>query len=246
MELIRWAEADREWLRRLLPEALVVVPMGATEQHGPHLPTGTDALLATEVAERAASRARPDSARDLILTPTLTVGASDHHVPFGGTLTLTPETLLAVVLDVAHSVARAGGRRLVLLNGHGGNTGVCHAAAAAAAASARWDLAVAHLDYWTVLDAGAAASDGTPVPGHAGAFETSMVLAVRPELVQPRPERSEPPPLGPPDLHSGDLWRRIEGYTDQPHRADRERGEAWLDQITSAVAARLVELAGEK
>jgi creatinine amidohydrolase len=245
MEVIRWAETDRERLTAMLPEAVVVLPLGATEQHGPHLPTGTDALLATEVAERAVSIAAAEATRDFVVAPSLRVGASDHHLPFGGTLSLGPETLLSVMLDIAHSVVRAGGRRLVLVNGHGGNTGVCHAAAAAA--SSRWDVAVAHLDYWTVLDAGADRSpaDDTPVPGHAGAFETSMVLAVRPELVAPRPHRDTPPPLGTANLHSADVWRRIDGYTDQPDRADAARGEQWLTQISAAVAGRLVDLAGE-
>jgi creatinine amidohydrolase len=239
MDVIRWDETDRERLTRVLPEAVVVLPMGATEQHGPHLPTGTDALLATEVAERAVSIAAAEATRDFVIAPSLRVGASDHHHPFGGTLSLGPETLLSVVLDIAHSVVRAGGRRLVLINGHGGNTGVCHAAAAAA--SSRWEVAVAHLDYWDVADPEA---DGTPVPGHAGAFETSMVLAVRSELVAPVPYRETPPPLGPANLHSAEVWRRIEGYTDQPDRAAAARGEQWLDQISAAVASRLVDLAG--
>jgi len=144
------------------------------------------------------------------------------------------------VLDIAHSVVRAGGRRLVLINGHGGNTGVCHAAAAAA--GSRWDVAVAHLDYWDVADRSPA--DGTPVPGHAGAFETSMMLAVRPELVAPRSPR-DAPQLGPADLHSADVWRRIDGYTDQPDRADAAWGDEWLTEISTALARRLVDLAGE-
>jgi creatinine amidohydrolase len=240
VDVIRWAETDRARLSRVLPEAVVVLPLGATEQHGPHLPTGTDALLATEVAERSVTIAAAEATRDLVVAPSQRVGASDHHHPFGGTLSLRSETLLSVVLDIAHSVVRAGGRRLVLINGHGGNTGVCHAAAAAA--SSRWDIAVAHLDYWDVADP---ATDGTPVPGHAGAFETSMVLALHPELVAPRPVREPPPPSGPVNLHSAEAWRRIEGYTDQPDRADAARGEQWLTQIGAAVAARLVELAGE-
>jgi creatinine amidohydrolase len=241
MDVIRWADTNRERLARLLPEAVVVMPLGATEQHGPHLPTGTDALLATEVAERAASIAAADATRDFVVAPSLRIGASDHHHPFGGTLSLRSETLLSVVLDIAHSVVRAGGRRLVLINGHGGNSGVCHAAAAAA--SARWDVAMAHLDYWDVADRVDAGD--VPVPGHAGAFETSMVLALRPELVAPRPRRETPPPLSPANLHSADVWRRIDGYTDQPERANAARGEQWLSQISTAVAERLVELAGE-
>ena len=74
--------ADRETLNTVLPGAVVVLPMGATEQHGPRLATGTDAMLATEVSRRAVGRA--DSPRRLVLAPTLSYGASDHHLPFGG------------------------------------------------------------------------------------------------------------------------------------------------------------------
>lgn len=238
MTLLRWAETDRETLRRILPEALVVLPLGATEQHGPHLPTGTDALLAATVAERAAERAAPASSRPLVLAPPLPFGASDHHLPFGGTLSLTPETLLQVLLDLLRSVAAAGGRRLLLVNGHGGNTGVCHAAAAAAAA--RHDLTVAHLDYWHV------ATEGGQVPGHAGEFETSLMLAVRPELVRaptPRGQAPQRPDVPGVQLHAAQVWRAIDGYTDHPERADADGGRRRLDQLTAALAERLQDLA---
>ncbi|HEX3780922.1 MAG TPA: creatininase family protein [Pseudonocardiaceae bacterium] len=121
--VLRWAELTREQLGAILPEALVILPIGATEQHGPYLATGTDALLASTVAGRGAALAAPRAGRRLVLTPALPIGASDHHFPFGGTLSLRQETLLAVLGDLARSVARSGGRRLVLVNGHGGNQG---------------------------------------------------------------------------------------------------------------------------
>ncbi|NUT55395.1 MAG: creatininase family protein, partial [Thermoleophilia bacterium] len=80
----RWDELTREELAELAPSALLVLPVGTTEQHGPHLATGTDALIAGAVAERAAAAAaRPET---ILLAPTLAYGASDHHLPFGGTL----------------------------------------------------------------------------------------------------------------------------------------------------------------
>lgn len=232
---LRWADTDRETLRRALPEALVLLPVGATEQHGPHLATGTDALLAHTVAERAAAAA--DSPRRLVLAPPLPFGSSDHHLPFGGTLSLTPETLLAVLLDLARSIAVQGGARLVVVNGHGGNTGICQAFAQAA--SLRHGLSVGYLDYWRF-------ADGTNVPGHAGEFETAMVLAVRPELVaapSARPETPVVPTVSGVDVHTPDVWQAIDGYTDRPERADADRGRRWLDAIVTAVAARLTELA---
>jgi creatinine amidohydrolase len=229
---MKWAETDRETLRATLPEALVLLPIGATEQHGPHLATGTDALLATTVAERAAELAAPNAARPLLVAPPLPFGASDHHLPFGGTLSLGPETLLAVLGDLARSIATQGGRRLVVVNGHGGNTGIAHAFAGAAAS--RHELAVTSINYWELID---------NMPGHAGEFETALVLAVRPELVRPPVARTEVPVVPDLGVHSGQFWRAIDGYTDRPELADAERGRQWLDAIVSALADRLTELA---
>jgi creatinine amidohydrolase len=239
-EVLRWAELTREQLSAALPQALVILPIGATEQHGPHLATGTDALLASTVAGRAAAAAAARSSRALILTPTLPVGASDHHFPFGGTLSLRQETLLAVLGDLTRSVARCGGQRLVMVNGHGGNQGICQAAAAEAASE--HGLTVAYVDYWRL------ASDpgGGVIPGHAGEFETSMVLAVAPELAgQPTGRLNPPTAPAVPDvqIHSAAGWHAIDGYTDDPARADADRGKRWLNQCVQALAERIVSLA---
>jgi creatinine amidohydrolase len=244
--VLRWAELNREELGAVLPEALVILPIGATEQHGPALTTGTDTLLASTVAGRGAALAAERARRPLVIAPAIPVGASDHHFPFGGTLSLRQETLLAVLGDLARSVARSGARRLVLVNGHGGNQGVCQAAAAEAASE--YDLAVAYLDYWQLAsDPGGATSPGhDSIPGHAGEFETSLVLAVAPELVGPRPARPQPPtvPVIPNvQIHTAATWRAIAGYTDDPARADAERGNRWLTQCVDGLADRLVALA---
>lgn len=242
MTLLRWADVSRETLNDALPEALVVLPVGATEQHGPHLATGTDVLLAATAAERAAELAAARAARTLVLAPPLPFGASDHHLTFGGTLSLTPETLTAVLLDLLRSVAAGGGRRVVLVNGHGGNVGVCHAAAAAA--STRHELAVAHVDYWRF-----AGDDAVNAPGHAGEFETSLVAAVRPHAVGPVPPRARPLPehTGAPKpkgvtVHDAALWAAIDGYTDHPERATPEHGAAWLDTVVAGLAGCLADL----
>lgn len=240
MSVIRWQEQNRETLRQLLPEAIVVLPIGATEQHGPHLATGTDAMLAQTVTERAISRLS-EPPRPLILAPTLPIGASDHHLPFSGTLSVRVETLLEILLDIARSVATCGGRRLLFVNGHGGNRGIC--SAAAAAASSRHELSVAYVDYWSLLGE----ADGTPVPGHAGEFETSLVMAVDPDLVTERSERPalpQPPSVeGGFELASQQFWTNMNGFTDQPVRANAEQGKVWIDQLADTLALRLVQLA---
>lgn len=246
MTVLRWVEQTRETLNEVLPEALVLLPIGATEQHGPFLPTGTDHLMAQTVVERATAiaDAKGDVGRPLVIAPTVATGASDHHLPFGGTLSLTPETLHAVLLDLARSVAESGGKRLVIVNGHGGNHGVAHAAGAAA--SNRYDIHVATTDYWQLLPSDA--SKGTNTPGHAGAFEASLVLATYPDLVKERPTRKDVPDTIPETLdgfvlHSKAIWSNMSGYTDDPADASATNGEAWLAAIAGNLADKLVELA---
>ncbi|MGW7533233.1 creatininase family protein [Amycolatopsis sp. NPDC054798] len=236
--LVRWAEADRAAVRGVLSEALVLLPIGATEQHGPHLPTGTDAFLAAAACERAAELAAPRAERTLLLAPPIPYGASDHHLPFNGTLSLSAQTLLQLLDDLARSIAVQGGQRVVVVNGHGGNVGVCHAFAGAA--STRHGLAVAHIDYWRVLE------PEDIVPGHAGEFETSMMLAVRGELVRKPTAREKPKQtakVSDMDIHSGQIWREIDGYTDQPESATESRGNRWFETITAGLADRFAALA---
>lgn len=242
MTLLRWNETDRRRLGEVLPEALVVLPIGATEQHGPHLPTGTDAFVAEAVASAAAARAAGESARDLVLAPVLSFGASDHHLPFGGTLSLSTETMTSALVDLARSVAADGGRRMVIVNGHGGNKGPCNSAGAIA--STRHGVALAYVDYWDLLPEDT--PDRPNLPGHAGRFETSLVLGLRPELVADRPGRESQPavPNAPGvTVHANAVWANIDGYTDRPADADADAGKRWFDALADALADRLVTLA---
>lgn len=237
MTLLQWREHNRETLGELLPEAVVVLPIGAIEQHGRHLAAGTDAMLVETMVRRATERAAPRSPRPLIVAPTLAFGISEHHLPFGATLSLQPETLLTVLLDLARSVSEAGGRRLILLNGHGGNCGICSTAAASAAT--RWPLTVGYADYWSL------AADA-PVPGHADAYETSLVGAVEPDWMGRAAERSEVagiPSVADFEVYRQASWYDQDGFVGQPAQADTELGRAWLDRLVAGLADRLVDFA---
>lgn len=242
--VLRWWEQTREVLGHELPDALVVLPVGAVEQHGPHLPTGTDVMLVETVVERGLTRAqqRSELGRTVVLAPTLPFGSSNHHLPFGGTLSLAPEVLYQLVVDLARSVSESGGRRLVVVNGHGGNHGVVRAAASAA--STQFDIAIAVADYWQLITAEQAGT--ASVPGHAGIFETSLVLAVRPELVTDRAIRetsAQTSTVAGFDVHSAASFRNVDGFTDEPARATEECGEGLLDALADKLALRLSELA---
>ncbi|WP_419992570.1 creatininase family protein [Streptomyces boninensis] len=234
MTASHWTDLNRQQLTELLPDALVLLPVGATEQHGPHLQTGTDTLLATTVVQRAAQLAA--TTRPLVLAPPLPYGCSDHHLPFGGTLSLSPETMLATLLDIARSLQIDGARRLFIINGHGGNIGPCHSAAAAA--STRHGLAVAYANYWDLSGTGDS-------PGHAGAFETSAVASLHP-LAAPAPDRPtqpEVPAAAGVTVHTQALWQAIDGYSDTPSARTPEQGAAWLDACAKGLAERIDHLA---
>jgi creatinine amidohydrolase len=233
---LRWAEITRTELTDQLPNATVVLPIGATEQHGPHLPTGTD-FLTVEAVAVAASEAAGRS-MNVVLTPTIPFGSSDHHLRFGGTLSLKTETATQVLADLLYSISEDGGRRVVIVNGHGGNRGPC--SSAAELASVRYGLHTAYVDYWSLIPA----RPGIFHPGHAGAFETSMIQHLHPEMIRDVPPGDEPriyPDVPGMVVHSARIWQSIDGYTDQPSRASAEYGASWFQAGVEALAKKICD-----
>ena len=245
------AELTRAECAELGPHALVVWPLGAIEQHGPHLPTGTDTFHVEWVAQRAVdlvARRLP-----VVLAPTLCFGSSDHHLPFGGTMSLGTGTYLRVLLELGGSLAAGGFRRLFLVNGHGGNHELAQLAARDLAlrhevyvgAGSWWEIAAAALGARAAGEVGEVGEVGA-IPGHAGSFETSLVLAMRPELVREPPRRAADPerdrerPAGYRAEHHG-WWQSMDGFTDLPDRGEADRGKGYLDAAAAEVAARLVD-----
>jgi len=239
-------ELTREQARARAPEALLVFPVGALEQHGPHLPVGTDDYLVENVARQAAAKAADRI--PVLVAPTLPFGSSHHHLPFGGTMSVSTETYYRVVRELTESLLIDGFRRIFILNGHGGNHELIQLVARDLALTHEADLAAA--SYWTIAwDALTALGlhEHGRLPGHAGVFETSAILALHPELVrEPRPHRDGPFAVSPrasapyrSELHGS--WQRIEGFTDSPDRGSAVLGRRALDAIAGAVAAAFVE-----
>lgn len=161
-------------------EGVVILPIGAVEQHGPHLPTLTDTLIVTHLLDAALTRL-PADARAWAL-PSLNYGKSNEHIGFPGTISLSNATLNAVLHDIAANVAAAGFRRLALINGHGGNVAVLEAAARDIRAAT--GLLCFCIQPAFLVEPPFAISDQERRLGfHAGEIETSLVLAIAPDLV---------------------------------------------------------------
>jgi creatinine amidohydrolase len=180
MEEMTWPEI-KEAMQAGKTTALLAC--GASEQHGPHLPTGTDTYLGTAIAERAAR-----IAGNALVAPTLRPGLSEHHMHFPGSFTLRIETFVALLEDYCESLARQGFERIVIFPSHGGNSDVMRAygPTLARAQQGRCEVVVrAGTDLQKMFDLLAARGVGMGAAGvHAGYAETSEMLECQPHLVR--------------------------------------------------------------
>lgn len=180
-----WADLTTTDFAGLDPATTVaVLPVGATEQHGPHLPLAVD----QDLVDGILAEALPQLAADLpvLVLPTQPVGYSPEHAQFPGTLTLPAETVIATWVAIGECVARAGVRKLLLFNGHGGQVSVTDIVAREL--RVRANLVVYGCSWWN-LPLGDAVTGLFPPEEHrfgvhAGAIETSLMLALRPGRVR--------------------------------------------------------------
>jgi creatinine amidohydrolase len=213
----------------------VVVAFGATEQHGPHLPLATDALIGDHLARRVADEL------DALVAPTVRVGCSEHHLAFPGTLSVSEETFHAVVADLVRSLARGGFRRVVLLPTHGGNFGPL--------ARALEKLGpVEGLEVRALTDLGALLAiaqlgldeHGVPMSEgglHAGEWETSMVMSIHPDLVHL--ERGQAGYTGDMEAAVGAIFGSgvhsvaANGVIGDPAQASPDHGARYWEKVTA-------------
>lgn len=181
MTEVEWWRLKAQDLNELAKRnAVVILPVGSTEQHGPHLPTQVDALLANEVARRAARRVVAHM--PVVVAPTVWSGLAEHHMSLGGTLSLDLATFHALLRCLVRSILRAGFRRVLLLNGHGGN--IAALTAIVNDFAIEFDAPIATGSYWLLAaDAFKEILERQTTVRHACEAETSMLLAVAPELV---------------------------------------------------------------
>ncbi|MFO0846059.1 MAG: creatininase family protein [Gemmataceae bacterium] len=221
---------------------LVLLPIAACEQHSHHLPTITDTVLVTAVADGVEARLP----KEVLQLPTLWLAASHHHLRFGATLSANVDTHTEVLCEIVEPLLEDGYQRVLILNGHGGNIDTMQMALrhlqpdwhqAVLAAASYWDLAAKEL---------AALAEGPRKSmGHACEFETSMMLALRPDLVRKDQVRNDPPTDNPAlrGLYlAEDMYQRTDhGCVGYPELASAEKGRKFLD----AAVGRTAEVAAE-
>ena len=175
-----WADLTAAEFQALdVTRTIAVLPVGAIEQHGPHLPVSVDRDIVEEIVARAAPRL---GELPVLFLPTMPIGKSNEHIAFPGTLTLSAQTLMRLWMEIGASVARTGVRKLVFFNGHGGNTAAMDIVARDL--RARHGMLTASCSWYGLFDSTDLFDNRELVHGiHAGEGETSVMLAARGHLV---------------------------------------------------------------
>jgi creatinine amidohydrolase len=217
-----------------------VLPIGSTEYHGEHLPHGTDTLVAEALAEALAERVE-----GLLVLPTLPYGMSRHYYSFPMAVSLTTNTLMAALREIFQSLYGHGIKRLLIINGHDGNIPAIDAAAREFRAE-NPEMRIAVLEAWwetaaRLLPEGTFEAWGGL--GHGGEGETSMALAIAPELVEMEYARGVTPKLPP---HVQVKWRFDEltpyGVTGDPTKATAEKGRLMMRALVELLTSFIKEM----
>ena len=177
-----WAELTaREFQSLDAAATIAVLPVAAVEQHGPHLPLGVDTIIVDGLVAAVIPRLPQDL--EVLFLPTMAVGKSNEHGRFAGTLSLTAHTLIDAWMEIGASIARAGVRKLVLFNSHGGQSAVLDVVSHDL--RERHDLLVFAVNWYRLgLPEGLIDDDEIRFGIHGGEIETSMMLALAPHLVE--------------------------------------------------------------
>jgi creatinine amidohydrolase len=222
----------------------VVIAVGSTEQHGPHLPTMTDARIGEDVAERVARKLG-----HTLQARTIDVGLSEHHLAFAGTISLKPETLLSILRDYTASLAHHGFTRIVFIPLHGGNFATVRQAIEEARQAHPGIDVTGFTDMQGLLDllkrnAADYGISAEAAGAHAGESETSMMMALEGRLVAA--DRFAPGYLGP----FGETEKKImfekgtsaissNGILGDPRTASAKKGEVYLERLADFLVSKI-------
>jgi creatinine amidohydrolase len=241
--VMQWASLKASELQALSAKnSIVVIPVASIENHGPHLATGVDIFITEAIANRAAERCA--DVVPVVVTPAVWCALGAMHFSLGGTMTLNLETLTALLRCLVRSAVQQGFRRVLLLNGHGGNVGALMAITNDL--GAEFNIAIATATYSQLAkDEFAAILEDQTSLEHACEGETSMMLALRPELVDRSlfsraigPTSRTSQEVAGPAVHR---WRSFAARTSHgaignPTRSNAGKGEKLLDAAADRVA----------
>lgn len=240
--------SDLTWQRigELAPGATIVFPLAAVEQHGHHLPVATDSMLVDEVVRRVQGKLSGDR---ILFAPLQWLGNSDHHSNFAGTLSASPRGYLDLINRLIDNAINHGFRRIVFLNGHGGNEipGRQSVFESRQRYRDRDDLLLLLTSYWDHAEPWKTRDDFVQQKiGHACEWETSMILTIRPDLVGDTDALVDVSPgFGFEPAYRGWITdeRTTTGHIGSPRHATSEKGEHLLDAFSSGVAEFLQRVA---
>lgn len=240
---MRYEQLSSPAIAGLDPASTVfLLPLGAVEQHGDHMPVGTDTLIA-----EALCRAAAEKRAGVAVLPPPWYGFSPHHMRFAGTVTLRLDTLRAVVTDIVGSLVEHGFRRVLIVNGHGGNGGAVDVLASTLGHAHRDRARIAAVTYFHLAAASidAIRESGPGGAGHAGEFETSVMLHLAPDLVDMAKAGGTYPDPGSPylttDLTGSSPIRTYLDFADlspngvlgDPSLASAEKGARFFEAVTN-------------
>lgn len=233
---------------------VLVIPLGSVEQHGHHMPLGTDTMLAHALCLAAAARM---GGKAVVLPPPW-YGFSAHHMRFPGSITLTHTTLMAVVEDIVGSLAEHGFGRVLLINGHGGNGGVVDVLASVLGKRHYGRMRIAGVTYFALAAQAIAGLRRSREGGmgHACEFETAMIMHIRPDLVAPGKAQSTYPDPGSSylstDLLKGSAVKTYLDFKDlsphgtlgDPSLASPEKGAEFFTAVVAELVRFMEDFAG--
>ena len=237
-------------------DRVAVLPVATYEDHGPHLPVDVDVVLCTQICERAVSQIPSEA----VLVPPISHGYSPHHMDFHGTLTIDWDVFIRYVKNVCGSLAHHGFKRILIVNGHGSNTSPLDLAARLSIIESEGRILCASVNHWglgKLKEVGKELRD-SEIGGtsHAGEYETSLYLALKPDLVEMDKAVDERSPLsasfqfdllagGMPGSASASLmpyWSAASGIMGDATKATREKGEKFLEAAVEGLVDLIREL----
>ncbi len=232
LENMTWPEFD-EAKKKI---DTVIIPVGSVEAHGRHLPLGTDVFAPVEIARRVEKKLRKRG-KDVIIAPPIWYGHSFVLDVYPGTINVSADAFKAYIAEILREFAREGFRKLLLLNGHGGNHSPLILAAEEVAGE--FEVEIWLINWW--IDFRKEILEVCSSQGHAGEDETSVILAIKPELVKMKEAKGERKTKRVRVIRK-DIGFELfpEGVNDDPRGANRKKGEAILEKVSEGIVKLLV------